>query len=87
MNVSREIRTDQRLTTEVQTLIFEAGIWTRERAVAWAKDHGFKSSKVDETESSFRLRQKQPNLFQPESFRVIDFMDVQGIKAVIGRLK
>lgn len=83
----RADRHDQREDSEVQTLIFEMGFFTREQAIAWAKDHGFKSEKVDETEDSFRLRQQQPGRFQANSFRTIDFMGVRGIKAVIGRRK
>ena len=84
---NRSDRFDQREDTEVQTLIFEMGFFTREQAIAWAKDHGFKSEKVDETEDSFRLRQQQPGRFQANSFRTIEFMGVRGIQAVIGRRK
>ena len=85
---NRADRFDQREDSEVQTLIFEMGIFTREQAVAWAKENGFKSEKVDENEDLFfRLRQQQPGKFQANSFRTIDFMGVRGIKAVIGRRK
>lgn len=68
--------------TEIQTLIFSKEKFNREQAVKWAKDHDFKSDSVDETSTSFRLRQKEPSDFQDGSFRTIDITD--GVKAVIG---
>lgn len=72
--------------SEVQTLIFSK---TRFKAAGdakvWAKENGFKSNKVDETDESFRLRQKEPGSFQDDSFRTITLTD--GVKAVIGRPK
>ncbi len=50
--------------TEVQTLIFDKKEFPkRSDATKWAKAHGFRTDKVDETENSFRLRQKNPNDF------------------------
>lgn len=54
-------------------------------AKAWAKDHGFKSANVDETEDSFRLRQREPGDFMDTSFRTIAVTG--GVKAVVGKLK
>ena len=67
--------------TEVQTLIFEKDIFTVTQAKAWARRNGYSVSKVDETEESYRLRQKDPKRYQRSSFRTIAFGDV---KAVIG---
>jgi len=39
------------------------------------------------TENYIRIRVKNPNLFQPDSFRTIDISKSEGIKAVIGKLK
>jgi len=71
--------------TTIQTLIFSKDKFTKQQAKKWAKNHGFKSSNVDETSKSFRLRQKEPTEFKPDSFRTISLAD--GIKAVIGRPK
>jgi len=71
--------------TEVQTLIFSKPKFTRKSAKKWAKDHEFKNNKVDETSTSFRLRQKAPGLFIEGSFRTIEL--TSGVKAVIGRPK
>jgi hypothetical protein len=49
--------------TEIQTLIFSKKNFTRESAIKWARDHDFKSNNVDETSTSFRLRQKEPTAF------------------------
>ena len=69
--------------TEIQTLIFSKKHFTRESVVKWARDHDFHSGKVDETSTSFRLRQKEPGDFIQGSFRTIEL--TTGVKAVIGR--
>lgn len=72
--------------TTVQTLIFDrAKFKSSESAVKWAKTHRFSADKVDETDSSFRLRQRDPDDFQKGSFRTISLTD--GVQAVVGRLK
>lgn len=78
-------RTDQPPPTRIQTLIFSKENWTRQRAVAWSRAHDFRADKVDETENSFRLRQREPGTFRSGSFRTIDLQGAEGIKAVIGR--
>lgn len=65
----------------VQTLIFDKEKFSRESAVKWAESHGFKASKVDEKENTFRLRQRDPDEF--EVFRTITFKP--GIKAVVAK--
>jgi len=75
----------QREPTEVQSLIFSKEKFTREEAVAWAKEHDFSSSKVDEKEETFRLRQREPSEFKEDSFRTIDL--TEGVQAIIGNLK
>jgi len=72
-------------TTTVQSLIFDKKNFTIEEARKWARDHDFRDDKVDETEDSIRLRQKDPADFIEGSFRTIELTD--GVKAVIGRLK
>jgi len=69
----------------IQTLLFDKKKFSRSQAVSWAKDHDFKSSKVDETENFFRLRQRKPNDFKRDSFRTKEL--TSGIKGVFGRLK
>lgn len=71
--------------TSTQSLIFSKEKFTQAEAVKWANDHEYRSDKIDETETSFRLRQKEPDEFVDGSFRTIDITD--GIQAVIGRLK
>lgn len=66
---------------KVQTLIFKKSRFDREAAVKWATSHNFKASKVDETENSYRLRQRDPGEF--ETFRTITFKP--GIKAVVAK--
>lgn len=69
---------------EVQTLIFRKENFPRaDRARSWARYHGFKVAKVDETEVSFRLRQREPSDFVPGSFRTID-MGSSGVRGVVG---
>jgi len=69
-----------------QTLIFSKERFkTADAAKEWAKDHGFKAPAVDETENSFRLRQREPGEFVEGSLRTISLTD--GVQAVQGHLK
>jgi len=69
----------------VQSLIFSKETFDdAEAARDWAEDHGFKTDKVDETETSFRLRQREPGEFRGGTLRTIDLTD--GVQAVVGRL-
>jgi hypothetical protein len=75
----------------VQTLIFSKEKFpTAEDAKAWAKAHEFSDAKVDEKPDSWRLRQKEPGLFEDKSFRTFPIPQddpKSGVKAVGGRLK
>jgi hypothetical protein len=71
--------------TTVQTLIFSKDEFNRSEAIEWAKDHDFIVNKVDETNASYRIRQKNPSSFEDDSFRTITLTD--GVKAVVGVLK
>jgi len=77
---------DERTPTVVQTLIFSKEVFkTAESAQTWAKEHDFQHDKVDETDDSWRLRQRDPGDFDPESFRTITL--TTGVQAVVGHLK
>jgi hypothetical protein len=69
--------------TVAQTLIFDKKKFTREQAIRWAKGHNFKADKVDETENSYRLRQRAPGDFA--RMRTISITD--GVQMVVGVLK
>lgn len=77
--------------TTVQSLIFDKEQFpTRESAIEWAERNDMRSDKVDETENTFRLRQREPSDFRPdgfgpgEQFRTIRLRP--GVQAVIGFL-
>lgn len=70
---------------EIQSLLFSKDKFTEEDAIAWAKEHGFKSSDIDETEDSIRIRQDDPDLFEEDSFKTIDL--TQGVQAVVAKRK
>lgn len=73
-------------TTEVQTLLFPRVVWKRKDAAAWAKKHGFKTTKVDVTDDFLRFRQEDPSQFQEKSFRTIQLKPGnKPIGAVIAR--
>lgn len=73
-------------TTEIQTLIFSKDRFeSAAQAKEWAEEHDFKTTKVDETGQSFRLRQHVPGLYGPRSFRTITLTD--GVKGVVARKK
>ena len=80
----------------IQSLILSKDKFkTQAEVTKWIKDHGFTVLKgdeveitkpgVDETTQSWRVRQRDPEDFQPGSFRTIDIAD--GVKAVVGKLK
>lgn len=75
----------ERPATVTQTLIFDKKKFGRAEAIAWAKRNGKRFDKVDETEDSYRLRQREPGDFIADSFKTIDITD--GVKAVVGHLK
>ncbi len=58
-------------TTTVQTVLFDRSSWDSKRARSWLGGHGFKSSKLDETENKLRFRQREPSEFETGSFRTI----------------
>ncbi|MBI4369619.1 MAG: DNA adenine methylase, partial [Elusimicrobia bacterium] len=83
---------ERRAGTIVQTIILDKKVFASEDvARSWAKDHGFRTDKIDETENSFRFRQSDPDDFDPdgfgqgERFRTIHL--TEGVQAVIGFLK
>jgi hypothetical protein len=72
--------------TEIQTLIFDKDKFTEAQVRRWIDEHDFEINPgLDETENSFRARQRDPIEFQEGSFRTIEITD--GVQAVIGRLK
>jgi len=71
--------------TTIQTLVFAKDTFkSAGDAREWAKSHGFKTE-IDETEDSYRIRQRPPGAFVAGSFRTINITD--GVTAVIGKLK
>ena len=67
----------------VQSLIFSKDMFTLEQARKWIADHNeFSDHGVDETETSYRFRQYDPEHFS--KFRTIDITD--GIKGVYGQI-
>jgi len=74
------------MATTVQTLIFSRDVFaTADDARLWAREHGYRDDKVDETGDSWRLRQQDPDNFDDASFRTISLRD--GVQAVIGTLR
>lgn len=70
--------------TEIQTVIFSKEKFTLDECREWLDEHEFKSDKVDENDSSYRFRQRDPDDFDSDSLRTIEISD--GIQAVVGRL-
>ena len=80
----RAERGDQGEGTVEQTLIFAKDQFSRSAAVAWARENDFRADKVDETENSFRLRQRAPGEFRRFAGTI---RLTTGVQAVIGLLK
>lgn len=71
----------KKTSMKVQALIFDKELWSPKKAVSWAKKHGYRTTKLTQTEHSYRLRQVAPS--QMQIMRTIEFG--KGIKAVVGR--
>jgi hypothetical protein len=69
--------------TKIQSLLFEPTVWSQKGAREWARKHKFSATGLDLTDNYIRIRQFEPNLFQPNTFRTIEFG--RGIKAIVGR--
>ena len=68
---------------EVQSLIFSSPPFTVVSARKWAEKHNFYFDRVDITPDTIRLRQEDPENFKPHSFRLIQFGNDTGIKAIV----
>jgi len=72
--------------SEVQSLIFPKDKFTKKQARDFIKrNKRFRSGKIDETSTSFRFRQSDPDKF--ERFRTITLQGSGGVKATLGILK
>jgi hypothetical protein len=72
--------------TKVQSVICAKSKFdSAKKAASWCKSHGFKSSGVDETETSYRFRQFNPTKCQEGSFRTISISE--GVSGVICKPK
>ncbi len=66
----------------VQTLVFDKDLWSVSGAQAWASEHDFYSSPVDETEGSIRIRQFDPDKCSADSFSTLTEGTPDGIALV-----
>jgi len=83
---AERVRIFMKQSTTLQTLILDKKRFKSEAdARRWLKEHEFTSGKVDETEDSYRFRQREPGEFKEGSFRTITL--TAGVKGVIGILK
>ena len=68
--------------TVVQSLVFDKDFFTKASARTWAKSHGFRSTGVDETLNTFRIRQHSPDDFTRGTFRTVTM--TEGVMGVVG---
>jgi len=67
--------------TKIQSLILDKDEFTERKARDKVKELGFKSSKIDRTENTFRFRQIEPSKCKQGQFATIPITD--GVQAVI----
>jgi hypothetical protein len=67
-------------SVKIQSLHFKKEKFSKDEAIAWAKEHGFRADKVDETENEWRLRQFDPQMCQKDSFGTREITD--GVLAI-----
>ena len=67
--------------SRVQSLLFSRDQWTQAGARRWALEHGFRASKVHQTQGYVRIRQVTPRRDRPK--RQVEFGRGLGIYAVV----
>lgn len=71
---------------EIQTLVLSKDQFkTAHDAEAWIMDHGFDVSRRDETDTEWLYRQRDPDGYDPETFRTIVL--TQGVKAIVAEAR
>ncbi len=70
---------------QAQTYIFSKEQFTRAEAIAWAKRNNKWKGTIRETDTSYRIRQINPDHFQKGTYNTINI--TKGVQAVIGFLK
>ena len=83
MEIKAEKDAELRKPMTLQTILILKDVYELDEAKSWLKDHDYKID-VDETESTYRFRQRDPGDFKPGSFRTVDI--AKGIKFVLGKL-
>lgn len=68
--------------TEIQSVIFPKGSFSKEQARRYLDRNDLKASKLDETDEFFRFRQKDPSRFK--RMRTITLPNSGGVKAIVG---
>ena len=69
-------------TSEVQSIVFNKSLFSKNEAIVWLKTHEYKYGGVDEKENSWRFRQEDPEKYK----RIISKKIDRGIVLVIGYL-
>jgi hypothetical protein len=68
---------------QVQSVLFDANLWTRSEARAWLLEHGFRAPAAKKTRNYYHYRQISPRAFVTGSTRTIKFKGVEGVKALV----
>lgn len=75
--------TETKDRSRIQSLLFPRDLFEEREARRWAKEEGFLVKGVDASANFYRIRQRDPEDFDAESFRTITLGD--GVKAIVGR--
>lgn len=65
---------------QVQSIIFDKNIFTKQKAITWLKSHKYKHKKIHETDDYYRFRQINP-IFPAYRTKQI----APGVKFIIGK--
>jgi phage gp29-like protein len=69
----------------VQVLLFSRTVYTREQAVEWASNYGYKTTNILETLLHYRMEQRPDYEFYDDS--LYEMKMANGVFAIVGRLK
>lgn len=68
---------------DVQVLIFPRDSFTKDEAVKWASEHSFSTDVVDEQKNEWRIRQRDPDDYDPDTFKTMALQD--NVTAIIAK--
>lgn len=68
------------MVSDVQSILLDKEYFTRDEAIRFVRNHGFYTSKIDETDRYYRFRQRDPERYSKLRTKQIK----PGVKFIFG---